>query len=197
MYIAILVLGNLGFLRLWKKWVSIVFLKTRLPSTGSQLILFSSFISTTSWLIPSPPGFKSWCSHLFLDLFQDFRWCAFSGRRRSRQRRGAYGDFVNLKVICRLSLSEVLIGVGMSVCACIWALVFVPMLKKTSPCRPSVVEHHWAWSQILTDDELCTSTSYHMDYCSPGRWVADGWLVPRAGLTWTAATRPPTGRRST
>ena len=29
---------------------------------------------------------------------------------------GAYGDFVNFKMICRLSLSEVLIGVG---CACV------------------------------------------------------------------------------
>ncbi|EMS52946.1 hypothetical protein TRIUR3_32730 [Triticum urartu] len=41
---------------------------------------------------------------------QDFRRCAFSGRRRSRRRRDAYGDFVNLKMMCRLSLSEVLIG---------------------------------------------------------------------------------------
>ena len=29
---------------------------------------------------------------------------------------GAYGDFVNFKMICRLSLSNVLIGVG---CACV------------------------------------------------------------------------------
>ena len=53
---------------------------------------------------------------LFLDLFQDFRRCAFSGRRRFRRRRGAYGDFINLKMICRLSLSEVLIGIG---CTCV------------------------------------------------------------------------------
>ncbi|EMS45654.1 Serine/arginine-rich splicing factor 12 [Triticum urartu] len=46
----------------------------------------------------------------------DFRRCAFSGRRRFRRRRGAYGDFVNLKMICRLSLSEVLIGVGKYSC---------------------------------------------------------------------------------
>ncbi|EMS67043.1 hypothetical protein TRIUR3_27819 [Triticum urartu] len=43
---------------------------------------------------------------------KDFRRCTFSERRRSRRRQGAYGDFVNLKMICRLSLSEVLIGVG-------------------------------------------------------------------------------------
>ena len=62
---------------------------------------------------PSSPGFKFWCSHLFLDLL---RQCAFSGRWRFCRWRGAYGDIVNLKMICRLSLSEVLIGVG---CACV------------------------------------------------------------------------------
>ena len=43
---------------------------------------------------PSPPGLKSRCSHLFLD----------------------HDDFVNFKMTCRLSLSEVLIGVE---CACV------------------------------------------------------------------------------
>ena len=56
---------------------------------------------------PRPQEFKFWCSH----LFQDFRRCAFSGRRRSRRRRGAYDDFINLKMICRISLLEVLIGI--------------------------------------------------------------------------------------
>ena len=37
-------------------------------------------------------------------------------RRRFRQRRGVFGDFVNIKMICQLSLSEVLIGIG---CACV------------------------------------------------------------------------------
>jgi hypothetical protein len=60
------------------------------------------------WTLVSP-------AHLFLDLFQDFRRCTFSGRRRPRRRRGVYGDFVNLKMICRLSLLKVLIGVG---CTC-------------------------------------------------------------------------------
>ena len=73
-----------------------------------------------SWLggqwYPQPTRVQILVLALFLDLFQDFRRCAFSGRRRSRRRRGAYGDFVNLKMICRLSLSEVLIGVG---CACV------------------------------------------------------------------------------
>ena len=66
--------------------------------------------------IPSIALFLVVCSHLFLDLFQDFRRCVFNGRRRSRRRRGAYRDFVNLKMMCRLSLSKVLIGVG---CACV------------------------------------------------------------------------------
>ena len=61
-----------------------------------------------SWLggqwYPQPIRVQILVLALFLNLFQDFR------------RRGAYGDFVNLKMICRLSLSEVLIGVG---CACV------------------------------------------------------------------------------
>ena len=65
--------------------------------------------------VVSPPGFKSRCSHLFLKLFQDFRRCAFSERGRSRRRRGAYGNFVNLKMIYQLSLSEVLISQGVRV----------------------------------------------------------------------------------
>ena len=51
-------------------------------------------------------------AHIFLDLFQDLKGVAlFSGRRCSHRQRDACGDFVNLK-ICRLSPSEVLIGVG-------------------------------------------------------------------------------------
>ena len=33
------------------------------------------------------------------DLFQNFRQCAFSGRRCFRRRRGAYGDFVSYRMI--------------------------------------------------------------------------------------------------
>ncbi|EMS61402.1 hypothetical protein TRIUR3_19586 [Triticum urartu] len=51
-----------------------------------------------------------------LEHDNDFRRCAFTGRRRFRQRRGAYGDFINFKIICRLSLSEMFIGIG---CACV------------------------------------------------------------------------------
>src|SRR4051812_4035891 len=58
-----------------------------------------------SWLggqwYPQPTRVQILVLTLFLDLFQGFRRCAFSGRRRSRRRRGAYDDFVNLKMICR------------------------------------------------------------------------------------------------
>ena len=47
---------------------------------------------------------------IFLDLFQDFRRCAFSERRRSRRLQGACGEFVNLKMMCRLSITKMLIG---------------------------------------------------------------------------------------
>jgi hypothetical protein len=63
-------------------------------------------------------------ARIFLDLFQDLRRCAFCGRRRSRWQRGACGDFINLEM-CRHSLSEVLIGVGLHTyvhrgeCACV------------------------------------------------------------------------------
>src|ERR1043165_2497650 len=53
-------------------------------------------------------------ARIFVDLFQAFRRCAFSGRRRSRRRRG--GDFVNFKMMCRLSIAKMLIGIG---CACV------------------------------------------------------------------------------
>ncbi|XP_037435466.1 uncharacterized protein LOC119302535 isoform X2 [Triticum dicoccoides] len=53
---------------------------------------------------------------LKMPLTKGFRRCAFSGRRRSRRRRGVYVDFINFKMICRLSLSKVLIGVR---CACV------------------------------------------------------------------------------
>ena len=62
-----------------------------------------------------------------LDLFQDFRRCAYSGRRRFRRRRGDYDDFVNSKMICRLSLSEVLIGV---VCARVYECLHVYCVEK-------------------------------------------------------------------
>ena len=66
--------------------------------------------------------------------------CAFSGRRRSRRQRSACGDFVNLEdYICRLSLSEVLIEVGLRACiyrdecACVFVMsvsVYTVFLKK-------------------------------------------------------------------
>ena len=88
------------------------------------------------WWYPQPTRVQVLVLAIFLDLFQDFRWCTFSGRRHSRQWRGAYGDFVNFKMIWRLSLLEVFIRIGCAfievcVCACIWALAFVLCFKKT------------------------------------------------------------------
>ena len=60
-------------------------------------------------------GFKSWRPHI-PELFHDFRRCVFSGKRLSGQLRDVYDDFVNLKIICQLSLLEVLIGIK---CACV------------------------------------------------------------------------------
>lgn len=37
-------------------------------------------------------------AHVILNLFQAFRHCPFSGRRRFRRLRGANDDFVNLKM---------------------------------------------------------------------------------------------------
>ena len=54
---------------------------------------------------------KHVCSYFstFIPGFNDAM--LFNARRRPRRQRGACGDFVNLE-ICRLSPSEMLIGVG-------------------------------------------------------------------------------------
>ena len=54
---------------------------------------------------------RAW-RYVIMDVFRG----GVGGRRRSRRRRGAYDDFVNFKMICWLSLSEVLIRIE---CACV------------------------------------------------------------------------------
>ena len=49
-------------------------------------------------------------ARIFLKLFQAFRRCAFSERDVPVDYEGVCGDFVNLKMMCLISLSEVLIG---------------------------------------------------------------------------------------
>jgi hypothetical protein len=52
---------------------------------------------------------------IYLDYSKIIRRYSFNDMWHARQQWGAYGDFVNLK-ICRISPSEVLIGVE---CACV------------------------------------------------------------------------------
>ena len=81
----------------------------------------------------------------------------------TRRRRGAYGDFVNFKMI----VSCVCAFIGVSVCACIWALASVLCQKNVNACQKE--------------------TSNHTQYCAPrprrrGKWENYVFIYGAASL---------------
>jgi hypothetical protein len=87
---------------------------------------------------PQPTRVQVLVLTFILDLFQNFRRCAFSGRRRSRRLRGAYGNFVKSQDDMPAQSFEgahrgrvcVCAFIGVSVCAYIYERLRLYCVKK-------------------------------------------------------------------